>query len=133
MKNGATLRKKVFAVVIYGCENLFDGLILEYFDYISTYSPYENIRKDIQYPNGRITAGLWDPRVAYWEPTKWVAKMREFNVTHGCDPKNTSPSKLIYECQMNAGHFASTVINTVSLILSFLIFDISLDRGDTII
>jgi len=79
----------------------------EYFDYMMKYSPYNNIRSGVTYPHGRITAGLWDPRVAYWEPTKWIAKMREMDVN---DVKKTrgESSLLIYECQMNAGHFAST-------------------------
>jgi oligopeptidase B len=46
-----------------------------YFDYIRSYSPYDNV-VDQQYPNLFVTAGLNDSRVSYWEPAKWVAKQR---------------------------------------------------------
>ena len=46
-----------------------------YFDYIRSYSPYDNVA-DKPYPNLFVTAGLNDSRVSYWEPAKWVAKQR---------------------------------------------------------
>jgi oligopeptidase B len=48
----------------------------EYFDYMMSYSPYNNIRAT-EYPHMLITTGLNDPRVAYWEPVKFAAKLRE--------------------------------------------------------
>lgn len=66
----------------------------EAFDYILSYSPYENTSaKD--YPMMMITAGLNDPRVTYWEPAKWVAKLRELK---------TDDNLLIYKTNMGAGH-----------------------------
>lgn len=50
----------------------------EYFDYMIQYSPYDNISRQA-YPNVLITAGLNDARVAFWEPLKWTAKLREYN------------------------------------------------------
>jgi oligopeptidase B len=47
----------------------------KYFDYMASYSPYDNIEEK-QYQNLLVTAGLNDPRVSYWEPAKWVAKQR---------------------------------------------------------
>jgi oligopeptidase B len=49
----------------------------EYFDYLMSYSPYDNIR-NADYPDVLITTGLNDPRVAYWEPAKFTAKLREY-------------------------------------------------------
>jgi oligopeptidase B len=51
----------------------------EYFDYILSYSPYENIQSDKEYPHILIKAGLNDPRVQYWEPMKWISKLRANN------------------------------------------------------
>lgn len=47
------------------------------YETIAAYSPYENIRSDIKYPPILATAGLADYRVTYWEPAKWVARLRE--------------------------------------------------------
>ncbi len=49
----------------------------KYFDYIKSYSPYDNIKKQ-DYPNILITSSLYDTRVSYWEPLKFCAKLREY-------------------------------------------------------
>ena len=66
----------------------------EYFEYIMTYSPYDNIRS-ANYPHILITTGLNDPRVAYWEPAKFIAKLRELK---------TDNNTLILRTNFAAGH-----------------------------
>jgi oligopeptidase B len=78
---------------------------VDYFDYMLSYSPYDNIPEGVQFPNLLVKAGLFDPRVQYWEPTKWVAKLRHLDVTK---QQGRNPSILIYDCKMGSGHFGST-------------------------
>ncbi len=66
----------------------------EYYHYMLSYSPYDNIEEQ-DYPNLLVTSGLYDSQVQYWEPTKWVAKLR----TH-----NTGDSKILLTTNMQAGH-----------------------------
>jgi oligopeptidase B len=65
-----------------------------YYDYIKSYSPYDNVEKK-SYPHLLVTSGLNDPRVTYWEPAKWVAKLRE----HKSDS-----NLLLQHINMLAGH-----------------------------
>lgn len=68
------------------------------FAYMRSYSPYENVeRKD--YPAMLITSGLNDSRVAYWEPTKWVARLRELR---------TDDNPMLLRMNMGAGHGGSS-------------------------
>ena len=64
------------------------------FDLIRSYSPYDQVRAQA-YPPIMVTAGLNDPRVTYWEPAKWVAKLRELK---------TDDNVLILKTNMGAGH-----------------------------
>jgi len=66
----------------------------EYYKYIKSYSPYDNIEKKA-YPNLLITTGYWDSQVQYWEPAKWIAKLREYK---------TDDNLLIMDCNMDVGH-----------------------------
>ncbi len=65
----------------------------EYF-YMKSYSPYDNVEKKA-YPNMLITTGLHDSQVQYFEPAKWVAKMRELH---------TGNNKILFKCNMDVGH-----------------------------
>lgn len=65
-----------------------------YYDYIKSYSPYDNVESK-SYPNMLVTTGLHDSQVQYWEPAKWVAKLREFK---------TDTNTLLLNTDMDAGH-----------------------------
>jgi oligopeptidase B len=70
----------------------------ETFEYIQRYSPYDNIQAK-EYPPMLVTGGLNDPRVTYWEPTKWTAKIRA---------TKTDENLLVMRINMGAGHFSNT-------------------------
>lgn len=61
---------------------------------MKAYSPYDNVTAQ-DYPRMLVTAGLNDPRVAYWEPAKWVAKLRDLK---------TGNEEVLLRTQMGAGH-----------------------------
>ena len=64
------------------------------FENIRSYAPYENVRAQA-YPAMLVLAGLTDPRVTYWEPAKWVARLRE---------RRTGGRLLVFRTNMEAGH-----------------------------
>ncbi len=66
----------------------------EYYEYMLSYSPYDNVRP-VEYPDMLITAGLNDPRVQYWEPAKWTAKLRQLKQGNGL---------ILLKTNMGAGH-----------------------------
>jgi oligopeptidase B len=68
--------------------------IKEYYDYMKSYSPYDNIEAR-HYPNMLVTTGLHDSQVQYWEPAKWVAKLRQLK---------TDNNKLLFHIDMDSGH-----------------------------
>ncbi|MTI14356.1 S9 family peptidase [Sansalvadorimonas verongulae] len=68
------------------------------YDYMKTYSPYDNIQA-ANYPPQLVLGGLEDRRVQYWEPAKWVARMRE---------RNTGNSPVFLKTHMGAGHFGAS-------------------------
>ena len=66
----------------------------KYYDYMLSYSPYDNVTAK-EYPNMYISTGLHDSQVQYWEPAKWVAKLRVFK---------TNSNQLYLDTNMEAGH-----------------------------
>ena len=66
----------------------------EYYDYMKSYSPYDNVKAQ-DYPNIYISTGLHDSQVQYWEPAKWIAKLRTLR---------TNQKQLFLDTNMEAGH-----------------------------
>jgi len=66
----------------------------EYYDYMKSYSPYDNVANQL-YPNMLVTTGLHDSQVQYWEPAKWVARLRN---------QDNNTSQLYLQTNMEAGH-----------------------------
>lgn len=68
--------------------------IKKYYDYMKSYSPYDNV-KAVAYPDMLVTAGYNDAQVGYWEPAKWVSKLRELK---------TDTNLLLFKTEMEGGH-----------------------------
>ncbi len=66
----------------------------EYYDYMKSYSPYDNVMKKA-YPHMLVTTGLHDSQVQYWEPAKWVARIRDVK---------TDDKRLLFHIDMDSGH-----------------------------
>ena len=66
----------------------------EYYDYMKSYSPYDNVANQL-YPNMLVTTGLHDSQVQYWEPAKWIARLRN---------QDNNTSQLYLQTNMEAGH-----------------------------
>jgi oligopeptidase B len=87
----------------------------EYYDYMLSYSPYDQV-KEQEYPHMLVTTGYWDSQVQYWEPAKWVAKLRD---------KKTDDNILIMDVNMTAGHGGASGrferLKTVALEFAFIL------------
>jgi oligopeptidase B len=70
------------------------GADLEQYEYIKSYSPYDNVY-ETAYPNMFVTTGFHDSQVQYWEPAKWVAKLRDYN---------TGDNRIYLYTEMESGH-----------------------------
>ena len=95
----------------------------QFYRYIKSYSPYDNLRS-VAYPAVLVTGGLNDPRVSYWEPAKWVARMRTVN---------TSTRPVVLKTQMGAGHMGPSgryeAWREEAFVMAFVISQLGLDFG----
>ncbi|MGH8083239.1 MAG: prolyl oligopeptidase family serine peptidase, partial [Lysobacter sp.] len=66
----------------------------DYYDYMLSYSPYDNLKKQA-YPAMFVGTGLWDSQVQYWEPAKYVARLRDLD---------TGTQPVLFRTNMDAGH-----------------------------
>jgi len=87
----------------------------KYYDYMLSYSPYDNVQK-MNYPNILVTTGLHDSQVQYFEPTKWVAKLREYK---------TDDNMLLLHINMDTGHGGASgrfeAFKEVAMVYGFLL------------
>ncbi|HET7419605.1 MAG TPA: S9 family peptidase [Candidatus Dormibacteraeota bacterium] len=94
-----------------------------FYSYIKSYSPYDNVR-EADYPAVLVTAGLNDPRVSYWEPAKWVARLRTLDI-------GTRP--VLLKTQMGAGHMGPSgryeSWREEAFVMAFVIAQLGLDFG----
>ncbi len=93
----------------------------DYYDYMKSYSPYDNVTAQ-DYPHLLVTAGLNDPRVSYWEPAKWTAKLRTLKTDHHL---------LLLKTNMDAGHGGASGryerLKELAFEYAFLLHCLSLD------
>lgn len=90
----ATMLDPSIPLTVTEYEEWGDPRMPDYYDYIRSYSPFDNVR-EAAYPHMLVTAGLNDPRVQYWEPARWVARLRE---------RRTDDGRLVFRTAMDAGH-----------------------------
>ena len=95
-----------------------------YYAYIKSYSPYDNIRA-AEYPAVLVTAGMNDPRVSFWEPAKWLAKLRATGRSRG---------PVLLKTQMGSGHMGPSgryeAWKEEAFVMAFVISNLGLDARD---
>jgi len=97
----------------------------KFYRYIKSYSPYDNVAAQA-YPTMLMTAGLNDPRVSYWEPAKFVARLRA---------TKTDSNELLLKTQMSAGHFGASgryeVLKEVAFDYAFVLTRLGVEKEHT--
>ncbi len=98
--------------------------VREHYEYMRTYSPYDNVERKA-YPMMLVTTGLNDPRVAFWEPAKWVAKLRAMK---------TDNNLLLLKTNMGAGHGGSSgrydALREVAFRYAFILKGLGLENAE---
>ena len=89
-----TMLDETLPLTVIEWEEWGNPAIPEQYEWMRSYSPYDNVQP-VEYPAMLATAGLNDPRVSYWEPAKWVAKLRAIATFRG---------PLLLKTEMGAGH-----------------------------
>jgi oligopeptidase B len=93
----------------------------DYYSYIKSYSPYDNVH-EAEYPSLLVMGGLNDPRVSYWEPAKWVAKLRTMD---------RSPRPVLLKTEMGSGHMGPSgryeSWREEAFVMAFVISQLALD------
>jgi oligopeptidase B len=94
---------------------------VDYYRYIKSYSPYDNVH-EAEYPSLLVMGGLNDPRVSYWEPAKWVAKLRT---------KDRSGRPILLKTEMGSGHMGPSgryeSWREEAFVMAFVISQLALD------
>ncbi len=94
----------------------------EYYDYMMTYSPYDNVHA-VAYPSMLVITGLHDSQVQYWEPAKWVARLRA---------TGTGANPLLFHVDMSAGHGGASgrfrMHEETAMVYAFLLNSLGIDR-----
>ena len=92
----------------------------EFYACMSSYAPYENVVA-VDHPQILATGGLNDPRVGFWEPAKWVARLRQ---------RNTGTNRILLKMEMGAGHGGPTGRYTVwrdeAFVLAFILTSVGI-------
>jgi oligopeptidase B len=93
----------------------------DYYRYIKSYSPYDNVH-EARYPSLLVMGGLNDPRVSYWEPAKWVAKLRTID---------RSGRPILLKTEMGSGHMGPSgryeSWREEAFVMAFVISQLALD------
>ncbi|KAL7561597.1 hypothetical protein ACA910_004187 [Epithemia clementina (nom. ined.)] len=97
----ATMSDSSINLVITEWEEWGNPNEMKFFEYMKDYSPMDNVKKDATYPACLLTGGLYDPRVQFWEPSKFTAQLR-YTV------RSEESRPICLKMEMNAGHFSAS-------------------------
>jgi oligopeptidase B len=76
----------------------------QFYEYMKSYAPCQNLHRNVRYPALLVTAGLNDPRVGYWEGAKFVARLRQYYA----ESANGCSNLVLLKTDMSTGHFSAS-------------------------